>query len=850
MLEPKPPQTGKVQRSQIRPQPQQQQQQQQQQYGVVGGFSSHLHNASYTSADGTLDVSTDLGTSSTAGSAVSNLWTKASTCHHPLKLQLQHTVADVYYLPLKPKKRELKLNFDRNDAAASSSRSAADNCDANTPAAVVPRPPLQSLRTRVDAMLKKQPLFGKEREIASRLLAPYDGDGDSQRLARTALTARVTEVHIRQRKEKALSLLRKKAIADGTYIDDEVLLGLKKHPDVLAAEKIKEEMQEFLRNDDGSAAFDDTNEPCFTDLWADSGALTGCSALKTFQQKLLRKRWLIFLTILNVQATLQNTLAAAIEQQKSRQQESNPYTWTESDTAALVLQTQWRNVQNRKTGGSCALQVLKWQRNARQNRLQDASHASIRSMAVRQRGVGSVYSRAITQTRVAAATMIVDFMQQVYRSNRLKITIMIFCNGIRHLQGLVKRHLRSNRARLHALTALFDRFAARLTNHISVLSDSLGLDLIRPRNSKSTSIDERTAARKAQADKRNVLKLLRTDVLIGKISLDPQVRCLQQMKSASFHKLLRQSIMSRITIPSAECSVVSSSTERPELVPLTIQELNYHLKIHQGHFLLHAPLLLHPYDDGNASRASACQSMHSDQTLSSPRVAVVSDGTEQEHIGEGVLIDPSIRDEMLWAFLIKRRKDFVVKLGHRFDTGDVVRKKLPDLRLRIPDQSPAPPAPAGAASASPTITGAGTTAPSEKKRKKRTKVDLAGLQGDAEEEPEDEADGDGEPETGDGRGVRITLDQVRTFIQGDGLGNKGIDPLATKLQILHGRVAESQRVREWQRRTKMCNLTCLTTWHSMIRDLRTSDLLNLYLEMVQRTQMRRAQLGLPNLSMR
>ena len=442
------------------------------------------------------------------------------------------------------------------------------------------------------------------------------------------------------------------------------------------------------------------------------------------------------------------------------------------------------------------------------------------------------FSRTLLQTRTNAADMMIDFMREVYRSNRLKSTIMIFCNGIRHLQGLIKRHVRSNRARLQSLTAVFDSFSARLTNHISVLNDNLGLDLIRHRNSKSTSIVERTAARKAQADKRAILKLLRTDVLIGKISLDPHVRCLQNMKSSSFHKLLRRSVL-----PRRNREASTERVARPEAAVLTLEELDYQLKMHQGHFMLQEPLYAVLKEASTESEQATIRSKtvaSGAQSVDTAMLPAAVGASDPAHVTGGVLIDPSIRDELLWEFLIKRRKEFVAKLGHKFRTGDIVQKKLPKAR-RLLEKSHSG-LQAGVATAADT-SGAETIS---KKQKKQPNMDLAEVEEEEEEEEKEKEDGQLVNPS-----IRITLDQVRGFIQGDGLGNEGTDPLATKLEVLHAKVAESQRVREWQRRTKMCNLTSLTTWSTMIRDLRTADLLNLYLEMVHRTQVRRAQLSLP-----
>jgi len=222
-----------------------------------------------------MDISTDLGYScgtmgerdstSVTDSAVGDLWTKASACQHPLKLHLQDTAANVYYSPTKPKERAGKHDVDRSNMP-STSRSGVDISGVTTTAAAATCTSvksLKSLRKRVDSILYKEPLYGNERDIARRLLAPYTGDGDSQKMVRIALAARVNDIHVRKRKENTLNLLRAMASTDGTYIDYEILLGLKKHSHVLAAEKAEEDRQEIARDDDGSAAFDETKELCF-----------------------------------------------------------------------------------------------------------------------------------------------------------------------------------------------------------------------------------------------------------------------------------------------------------------------------------------------------------------------------------------------------------------------------------------------------------------------------------------------------------------------------------------------------------------------------------------------------------
>jgi len=57
--------------------------------------------------------------------------------------------------------------------------------------------------------------------------------------------------------------------------------------------------------------------------------------------------------------------------------------------------------------------------------------------------------------------------------------------------------------------------------------------------------------------------------------VDPHIRCLQLMKSASFQKLLRQSILPR-RVTSEDCSAGGSSVA-PDGAALTLEELNYQL---------------------------------------------------------------------------------------------------------------------------------------------------------------------------------------------------------------------------------------------------------------------------------
>ena len=304
-------------------------------YGQIG-FPSHFDNSSIgnlTSEQGLVGLEgADIGYIGEAGqiqlgsksrhsrhgSMIASLWEQDSELHHPLKLKLADQMGDngIYYLPIKHKNRELKLDLNstyepytsRSEGGVGvgemslmgevmgtqSAREINENDDNNNNSyRQVPFHVKQRIRDAMTGI--KEPLRGREIDISNTLMEKYTSNNkDSNENNIKKLTERVTNIRLDKKKQKSLNILRKKAILDGTYINDNILLGIQKHPKIIEEERKQLEYDEYLRNDDGSANYDYTMEPCYIyGIWSDSGPqINQCKAQLLYQKSIFRKRWL------------------------------------------------------------------------------------------------------------------------------------------------------------------------------------------------------------------------------------------------------------------------------------------------------------------------------------------------------------------------------------------------------------------------------------------------------------------------------------------------------------------------------------------------------------------------------
>ena len=81
--------------------------------------------------------------------------------------------------------------------------------------------------------------------------------------------------------------------------------------------------------------------------------------------------------------------------------------------------------------------------------------------------LGSKYSKNLLASRINAATTLTNFIREAFRSNMLKTYIQMYLNSIRHLQGIIRKHIKVNHSRFLCLNIIFHRFASRLSKCIS-----------------------------------------------------------------------------------------------------------------------------------------------------------------------------------------------------------------------------------------------------------------------------------------------------------------------------------------------------------------------------------------------
>ena len=313
------------------------------------------------------------------------------------------------------------------------------------------------------------------------------------------------------------------------------------------------------------------------------------------------------------------------------------------------------------------------------------------------------------------------------------------------------------------------------------------------------------------------------------------------MRSSAFHTLIRQKLPRGNAIyPDPRDEGVSSC----DLI--TLDNLNYELQMHQGQYMLPQPLEVSkgaPFasEINKQDEIGAGESTHNDipalkksATSSSHAVAAAtetsSDGDHGIHRknnvskvnGVGSLIDPEVRKEVLQAFMFKRRREFVTKLTRKFRNGDVMERKI---RKKSDIGSVHYGVALGTVGVNGVKRGSSKNFASHSKSH-YSKSDTPNDVSESDEEDEKAVD------------LELTKEIVLAFIRGD-----KPDPLASKIDMYERKNEEAKHLVAWQKKTRMCNLNCLTTWNTMLSEIRTKDLFNLYLQMVIQTRRKREEVN-------
>jgi len=190
----------------------------------------------------------------------------------------------------------------------------------------------------------------------------------------------------------------------------------------------------------------------------------------------------------------------------------------------------------------------------------------------------------------------------------------------------------------------------------------------------------------------------------------------------------------------------------------------------------------------------------------------------------------------LWAYLVRRRREFVNRLGKRFHRGEVVERKIPRkirkqtvLLAGVPELAEKSQTLTHNSTHTNTRTEAGlaTLTPLNANAAINANIEMLGKL-DSDSDSSEDDNGEHMPTS-----MMVTEEQVRSFISG---GPQHEDPLAVKIGLLEEKSKEAKRLKEWQFKNRMCNLNCLTTWSSMVTDTRPKDMLAAYLTMVVQTR--------------
>jgi len=117
--------------------------------------------------------------------------------------------------------------------------------------------------------------------------------------------------------------------------------------------------------------------------------------------------------------------------------------------------------------------------------------------------------RVLYKRRVDSMTMIGDFLQQVGRTSGLKVAINKYLSAIIYIQRVVKAHLKANASRQRSLNLAFDKFAMRMTNHITLLTAGKDMDSLMDIENENATTLGRARYNELDKEKRDMLRVIR-----------------------------------------------------------------------------------------------------------------------------------------------------------------------------------------------------------------------------------------------------------------------------------------------------------------------------------------------------
>lgn len=369
------------------------------------------------------------------GSVVAALWDAQSVYdNHPLKLLLADTQQkDIYYLPPK-KKDKAKLMQRKIDAQKASRGSNAVKSTVKVSAA-----------RRVDSLIPKQVLKGKDAQIEQKLLKKFKGlDGVKAK----------KELYFKL-EEKKEAARRKKILAKDPHAFDPPL-----DPDTEIV--IKEEEGD---GDDDAAGETFDLASYDKNIWADSGsAFVKSKEVRALRKVLMLKRWVAVVSVLSSGSVFCSELLKA-----RLKRSAVAHLWGSDRTMHAVgaIQKAFFRFRHLKYAGATETA----------DRLA-ARKAALLEGSLKHAGHEGSYEdrKELHVRRCKGADQVVLFLRDVHRCLSFKVAIRLFVNRIQGLQRNLRHHLTANKGRLEALTQLFDHTYPALINHFHVIDRGPGLD--------------------------------------------------------------------------------------------------------------------------------------------------------------------------------------------------------------------------------------------------------------------------------------------------------------------------------------------------------------------------------------
>ena len=211
--------------------------------------------------------------------------------------------------------------------------------------------------------------------------------------------------------------------------------------------------------------------------------------------------------------------------------------WTPLDTHAVTLQR------------ACYKHLLSWKRSYQlKGKTRQTATNMLESPLMKNK-------RLLYKKRVGAMVLINDFLQQVGRTSGLKRAINKYLAAIVYVQRVIRAHLKANASRQKALNIAFDKFAMRMTNHITLLTAGKDLDSLPDMGTDNAAISmAKGRTNEVDKEKRDMLRVIRNG-LAQKADLkhDAHVKVLAGMRSRGFHTFIKSnSFMQSSGGPSGE----------------------------------------------------------------------------------------------------------------------------------------------------------------------------------------------------------------------------------------------------------------------------------------------------------